>query len=264
MDRFIQTFGKGLYVVFMALVVVYLVFPVLVMIPISFNEINDLRFPPVGFSFRWYEAFANDPVWVHALFTSTKVAFGTVAVSTTLGTLAAMGLFQCRSLMRAPLQGYMLSPIVTPVVVLAIGVFMVFSRWGIAGTIPGLIIAHSVLAIPVVIVAVLTALQTMPPNVVPAATGLGGSRLRVFFRIELPLLRPGIFSGAVFAFITSWDEAVISTFLTAPATKTLPVLIWGSVQTGLSPIIAAVGSIMVTLTALAFVVVWIFRTRKAA
>lgn len=264
MDRFIMTAGKAAYIAFIALTVLYLLFPLLIMLPISVNEINDLRFPPVGFSLKWYVAFFKDAAWVNAFVNSTKVAAGTVIVSVTLGTLAAIGLNEAVSRLRMPLQGYLLVPIFSPVIVMAIGIFMVFSRWGISGTLPGLILAHSILAIPLVIVAVLAALQTMPANLAPAAAGLGASRLRVFFRIKLPLLKSGVFSGAVFAFITSWDEAVISTFLSSPVTKTLPVLIWGGVQTGLTPIIAAVGSVMVLLTAFAFVIVWFVRARKAA
>jgi putative spermidine/putrescine transport system permease protein len=263
MDRFLMTVGKAAYIALIGLTVVYLLFPLLVMLPISINEINDLRFPPVGFSLRWYAAFFNDPVWVSAFFNSVKVATGTVIVSVTLGTLAAVGLDGAAPRLRSALQGYLLVPIFSPVIVLAIGIFMVFSRWGIAGTLSGLVLAHSILATPLVVVAVSTALQTMPPNLAQAASGLGASRPLVFFRVKLPLLKSGIFSGAVFAFITSWDEAVISTFLSSPATKTLPVLIWGGVQTGLTPIIAAVGSVMVLLTAFAFVIVWFVRTRKA-
>lgn len=262
MDRFVMTVGKAAYIALVALTVLYLLFPVLIMLPISVNEINDLRFPPVGFSLKWYTAFFQDPVWFNAFLNSTKVAIGTVVVSVSLGTLAAMGLHGYVSLLRSTIRGYLLVPICSPVIVLAIGIFMVFSRWGIAGTLPGLVLAHSILATPLVIVAVLAALQTVPTNVAPAAAGLGASSLRIFFRVKLPLVKSGVFSGAVFAFITSWDEAVISTFLSSPATKTLPVLIWGGVQTGLTPIIPAVGSVMVIFTAFAFLVVWLARRRK--
>ncbi|WP_222105788.1 ABC transporter permease [Paraburkholderia sp. BCC1885] len=244
---------------FVSLIVVFLIFPVLVIIPVSFNEISDLRFPPVGLSLRWYRAFIGDDVWLAAFATSLKVAIGTVFVSASLGTTAALAMFNSRSRIIGMARMYLLSPLVTPVIVLAIGIFMVFSQWRIAGTMIGLVLAHSVLAIPMVIVTVTTSLHTIPPNLATAASGLGANPLRTFFRVTLPLLKSGVFAGAVFAFITSWDEAVISLFLSSPEQRTLPVVIWSGLRTGLDPTIAAVGSILILTTAIGLILAYVFR-----
>ncbi|CDX33227.1 Binding-protein-dependent transport systems inner membrane component [Mesorhizobium sp. SOD10] len=254
---------KALFVLLIAAIVAFLLFPVFVVIPISFNDINDLRFPPVGFSLRWYEAFMADPFWKAAFLTSLQVALMTVVASVSLGTAAALALFMSDLRLKPALRLFLLSPLVTPVIVLAIGIFMVFSRWKLAGTITGLVVAHSVLAIPLVIVAVTAALHTIPPNLAMASAGLGAGPVRTFFRIRLPLLKPGVVAGAVFAFITSWDEAVISIFLSSPSHRTLPVLIWSGVRTGLSPVIAAVGSILIIITAVGLALVYALRPADA-
>jgi putative spermidine/putrescine transport system permease protein len=146
-------------------------------------------------------------------------------------------------------RALLLSPLVTPVIVLAIGTFMVFARWGLAGTYAGLIIAHSVLALPFVVVSVSASLQTLNPNLELAGLGLGAGPWRTFLRITLPLILPGMVAGAVFAFITSWDEVVTAIFLTTTTLRTIPVLVWGQVRTELSPAVAAVGTILIAISA---------------
>jgi putative spermidine/putrescine transport system permease protein len=166
-----------------------------------------------------------------------------------IGTAAALSLHRSDFAGKAVLRAILLSPLVTPVIVLAIGIFMVFARWGVAGTVPGLVIAHTVLALPFVIVAVTAMLHGVNPNLELAALGLGARPWRTFRRVTLPLIMPGVVAGAIFAFITSWDEVVIAIFMTTSSLRTIPVLVWGQMRTEISPAIAAVGTILIVISA---------------
>jgi putative spermidine/putrescine transport system permease protein len=172
-----------------------------------------------------------------------------------LGTAAALALFRGRFAGRALARALLLSPLVTPVVVLAIGIFMVFSRWHLVGTLTGLVAADTILAIPFVVALVTATLQTLNPNLELASAGLGAGPWRTFWRVVLPLILPGVVAGAIVAFITSWDEVVIAIFLTTPSLRTLPVLIWSGVRAELSPAVAAVGSILIIVSAMGMLAV---------
>jgi putative spermidine/putrescine transport system permease protein len=236
--------------VLVAIVLVFLVAPMFIVIPMSFSDSRELRFPPTSLSLRWYERFVSDPLWSNAAVTSLQVAIATVILSTVLGTLAALALARGRYPSRTLVNGLILSPLVVPVVIVAIGMYFVFVDWRIAGTLPGLVAAHSVLAIPFVIVNVTVSLRTMDRNLELAAANLGADAWRTFRRVTLPLIRPGILAGAAFAFITSWDEVVVSIFLSSPTVRTLPVVMWGQVRTAVDPTIAAVATIVMLVTTL--------------
>lgn len=194
--------------------------------------------------------------------TSFKVALLTVLLSVIIGTSAALSLSRARLAGKVILRAIVLSPLVTPVIVLAIGIFMVFARWRLAGTLAGLVIAHTILAIPFVVVAVTATLQGLNPNLELAAFGLGARPWRTFRRITLPLILPGVVAGAIFAFITSWDEVVIAIFMTTTSMRTIPVLVWGQMRTEISPEIAAVGTILIAISCAALVAVSLLRHVK--
>ncbi len=235
--------------------VLFLICPVLIIIPISFTSLEILEFPPAGFSLRWYAIFLADDQWRAGFLQSLVVGSLTVVTSLLVGVPAALALFNTKLAGRRMLFAIALTPLVTPVIVLAIGDFMVLSRWHLAGTTLGLVMAHMVLAVPLVLVSVTASLQTINANLAAASSSLGAGPIRTFVRITLPLLGPGITAGAVFAFITSWDEVVMAIFLTDPSNKTLPVLIWNSIRTGLSPVIAAVGTILIAVSVTALLIV---------
>jgi putative spermidine/putrescine transport system permease protein len=183
-------------------------------------------------------------------------------LATTIGTLTALGLVRGRYPARGLISALVLSPLIVPVVVIAIGMYFVYSDWRIIGSLEGLILAHTALAIPFVVVVVGSSLRTFDRTLELAAQNLGAGPVRTFYRITLPLILPSIVAGALFAFITSWDEVVVSVFLSSPAVRTLPVVIWGQVRTVIDPTIAAVATFLtgVTLTVLTFVLI----TRRRA
>jgi putative spermidine/putrescine transport system permease protein len=165
---------------------------------------------------------------------------------------------------KGAVQALILSPMIMPLVVLAVGLFLVFSDWHIVGSLGGLVLAHSVVAFPLVYIAVSASLSGVDPVIERAASSLGAGRVRVFRTVTLPLITPGVLTGALFAFTASWDELILSIFLSSPTVKTLPVVMWQQVQTELSPTLAVAATlVMVTTIALILLAAWIGIRRKA-
>jgi putative spermidine/putrescine transport system permease protein len=239
----------------------FLVAPTLIIVPMSFTSGGRLAFPPPGFSTRWYEHFFQDARWTSATVDSVQVALLTMVLATALGTLTALGLARGRYPGRALAGALVMSPIIVPVVIVAIGVFFVFVRWQIAGTMSGLVIAHTLLALPLVVVTVGASLTTLDRTLETAAQSLGAGPWRTFRRITLPLILPGIVAGALFAFVISWDEVVIAIFLTSPLFRTLPVVVWGQVRTYVDPTVAVVATLLMVVTTVVILVALYFGHR---
>jgi putative spermidine/putrescine transport system permease protein len=231
-----------------ALTVFYLLAPTLVIVPMSFTEASILSFPPDGFSTRWYEQMLTRPEWSTGLRNSALVAILTAILATFLGTLAALGMTRGRFPGRSLVNGLALSPLIVPVVIIAIGMFSLFVQWRISGSIVGLVLAHTALALPFVIVNVATSLRTMDRNLELAAANLGATPARSFLRITLPIIFPGVLAGAIFSFITSWDEVVVAIFLTSARFRTLPVEMWEQVRQVVDPTVAAVATTLLVVT----------------
>jgi putative spermidine/putrescine transport system permease protein len=246
------------------LTVFFLMVPTLVVVPMSFTASNALTFPPEGLSLRWYEKMLTDRQWSTGFVNSAQVAFSTSILATVLGTLAALGTVRGRFPGRGVVNGLILSPLIVPVIIIAIGMFSVFVRWRIAGTLPGLVVAHTALALPFVVVNVATGLRTVDRNLELAAQSLGASPLRTFQRITLPLILPGILAGGLFAFITSWDEIVVSIFLTSARFRTLPVEMWEQVRQVVDPTVAAVATTLLAVTTTILLFAFVVRRQGAA
>jgi putative spermidine/putrescine transport system permease protein len=246
------------------LTIFYLLAPTLVIVPMSFTEAEILSFPPQGFSFQWYEHMLTDRQWSTAIINSLIVALLTAGLATVLGTLAALGLSRGRFPGRSLVNGLVLSPLIVPVVVIAIGMFGLFVQWKISGSVIGLVLAHTALALPFVVVNVGTSLQTMDRNLELAAANLGADPRRSFMHITLPIILPGVVAGAIFAFITSWDEVVTAIFLTTARFRTLPVEMWEQVRQVVDPTVAAVSTtLLVVTTGLLLILVFVRRQAPA-
>ena len=196
-----------------ALILLFLIVPCLIVIPMSFSASQYLEFPPREWSLRWYEAYLTSPEWMLATWVSFKVAVISTLIATVLGTMAAYGLSQARGGMAKLANGLMMLPMLVPIILVAVGVFFVYSRTGLNNTVIGLVLAHSVLAIPFVLIAVGNGLQGFDMNQEMAARSLGASRAWAFLTVTLPQIRLSIISGALFAFIASFDEVVIALFI---------------------------------------------------
>ena len=241
------------------LTVFYLLAPTLVIVPMSFTQARILSFPPEGFSLQWYGKMFSDRDWTAAMLNSAEVAVLAAILATVLGTLAALALARGRFPGRTLVNGLVLAPLIVPVVIIAIGMFSLYVRWKISGSLVGLVLAHTALAIPFVVVSVSASLRTMDRNLELAAANLGADPRRTFTRITLPIILPGVLAGAIFAFITSWDEVVTAIFLTSARFRTLPVEMWEQVRQVVDPTVAAVATTLLFVTTVLLLLVLVVR-----
>lgn len=248
---------------FVGLVLLWLVAPTLVIIPMSFNANKSLAFPPTGFSTQWYANLFQSDAWMRATRQSVQIAAAVAVLSTLLGTLAALGLARLNRRIAGWLRAFLLAPMIVPVVVIAIGIYAVFLDLGLVGTYTGFILAHTMLAVPFVVVTVSASLEVFDARLLTAAQSLGANPVRAFQTVTLPLIAPGVVSGALFAFVTSFDELVISLFLNSPYVKPLAVQIYASITRDSDPTVAAAGTlIFVATTAAVSLVMLIGRLSK--
>lgn len=244
------------------LVAFVLVAPTLVVIPISFTDKASLTLPD-GFSLRWYENFFRDSTWTKALGNSFLIGIITTIVATAVGTAAAVGLNRwSRRKLAAGGQAILLAPMLVPAIILAIGVYSIFLKMQLLGTVLGFVAAHTILALPFVVTAVSTALAGYDDRLTTAAYSLGANRWTTFRTVMLPLIAPGVASGALFAFVTSFDEVVISLFIKSPYLETLPVKMYGSVTRDTDPTIAAAATIILLITTVIISVSLLAATRR--
>lgn len=242
--------GRILLGLFCLLVAVWLIAPTIVVVPMSFNDKKSLAFPPSGFSWQWYQNFFTNPEWSASLVSSLKVAVVTAVFATVVGTLAAFGLDRMKSRVSGVLRALLITPMVVPGVVLAVGIYAVYLDTQLVGTMTGFVLAHTMLAVPFVIIAVSASLEVFDKRLETAAASLGATQLTAFRTVTLPLIAPGILSGLLFAFVTSFDEIIVALFITSPYLKTLPVQIFSSITRDADPTVAAVGTLLFIATSL--------------
>jgi putative spermidine/putrescine transport system permease protein len=246
------------------LILLFLAAPILVVIVASFSSATYLTFPPPAFGLRWYREYLGSAGWLDATAFSLFVAAAVVVLSAVLGTLAALGLAKLPPAARALATALFLSPLIVPVIVVAIGIYYAFSHYGLIGTPLGLVLAHTCLAVPFVVTSVGASLASLDRRLEQAAASLGATPLGTFRQVTLPLIRPGVLVGALFAFITSFDELVVALFLTGPGTVTLPRRMWDDLRFAIDPTIAAVSTLTIVLTAVLLGSAHLLRRRSAA
>ncbi|SDH89288.1 putative spermidine/putrescine transport system permease protein [Pseudomonas flavescens] len=227
------------------LVLLFLVLPILVIVPLSFNSGTFLIYPMQGFSMRWYEDFFGSAGWMRALKNSLVIAPAATILAMVLGTLAAIGLTRSEFRGKALVMSLLISPMVVPVVIVGVASYLFFAPLGLANGYLSLIVVHAVLGVPFVIITVSATLQGFNYNLVRAAASLGASPITAFRRVTLPLIAPGVISGALFAFATSFDEVVVTLFLAGPEQVTLPRQMFSGIRENLSPTIAAAATLLI-------------------
>ena len=231
-----------------ALVMAFLIIPCILVMPMSFSDSQYLEFPPRGLSLRWYEAFFTSPEWIQSAVVSLKVAGFTTMLATVLGTMASYGLYKATSLFTPLTRGLLMLPMMIPLIFVAIGVFFVYARFGLNNTITGLVLAHTTLAIPFVMIAVGNGLKSFDPNLERAARSLGASPATAFLTVTLPQIRISVISGMLFAFVTSFDEVVVSLFVSSGANSTLTKRMFANIRDQVDPTVAAISSMLVALS----------------
>jgi putative spermidine/putrescine transport system permease protein len=253
--------GYGVTIV-AALVLLYLVFPILVVVPLSFSAGTYLSFPPPGFSLRWYENFLSRSDWLGAASLSLWVGGAVMVSATALGAPAALALVRSSFPGKDLLTGFIISPLIAPVIIVAIGIYFFYARLGLVGNPFALVIAHTALAVPYVVINVSATLQGFDERLEQAAMNLGATPWRTFWQVTFPIIRPGVLAGALFAFISSFDELVVALFVSGTSAVTLPRKMWESIRFEIDPTIAAVSTILVVLTGALFLSAELLRQRS--
>jgi putative spermidine/putrescine transport system permease protein len=254
--------GQVLLWVVVAIVLAYLVFPVFIVAPVSFSSAKYLQFPPPGWSLQWYENYFARPGWVPATLLSIRVALITAVLATLLGTAASLALVRGRFPGRNAINSFMVSPLVVPGIIVAIGVYFFYAQVRLVGNPLGLALAHTALALPFVVTNVSATLHGFDERLEYAAMNLGANRWQTFRRVTLPIIRPGVFAGALFAFIVSFDELIVALFVSGSGAVTLPRKMWDSLRQEIDPTIAAVSTILISLSIVVLLVAELLRQRS--
>jgi len=238
-----------------AVIFIFLITPILIIIPLSFNvepyftfTAGMLSFDPDAYSLRWYEDFINNTQWTHSVKNSFIIAIASTILATFLGTLAALGLSKPHMPYRALTMGLLISPMIVPLIISAAGMYFFYSSIGLDQTFLGIILAHTVLGTPFVVITVTATLVGFDNSLSRAAANLGANPTTSFFKITMPLILPGVISGALFAFITSFDEVVVVLFLAGFEQRTIPRQMWSGIREQISPTILAVATILVMIS----------------
>ena len=256
------------YLVICALIFFFLIAPVVVVIPLSFNAVpfftfteEMLTFDPAGYSLKWYEDFFTNLNWQGAVKNSLIIAVFATLISTTLGTIAALGLSRPEMPHKSVVMGILISPMIVPLIISAAGMYFFYSKVGLSSTHIGVILAHAALGTPFVVITVTATLVGFDHSLIRAAATLGASPPVTFFRIIVPLILPGVISGALFAFITSFDEVVVVLFVGSYEQRTIPWQMFSGIREQISPTILAVATLLVVVSILLLTSVELLRRR---
>lgn len=229
-------------------VLVFLVLPAFIVIPMSFGSSEYLKFPPVDFSLKWYSEFIESERWVGSLWLSLQVAVCTTVIATLVGTLASLAMTRGNFPGKALVNTIIISPMIVPVIILAIAIYGLYAKLGMIGTRAGLVSAHTVLALPYVFLIMTSNLHQFDISLELAAMNLGANRIKTFFFVTLPLIFPGMMTSAIFAFITSFDELVVANFISGIRGTTLPKQMFDGIRLEVSPVVASVSSILIVVS----------------
>jgi putative spermidine/putrescine transport system permease protein len=245
-----------------ALVLAFLVAPVVIIVVISFSNSELLTFPPPAYSLRWYSKLFSDPGWRHSFAISLKVAFLTVALSALIGLPASFALVRGKFKGKDFVYAILLSPMIVPTIITAIALYFFFARMNATGSVVAMALGHTVLALPTVVIIMGATLQGFDQRLEQAAFNLGASRLYALRRITLPLIAAGVLSAMLFAFLTSFDDLLIPLFLSGMLNETLSVKMWNGLRYSADPLIAAVSSFLIWVTAVVLISTSLLKRRK--
>ena len=245
------------------LVCAYLVLPIVFIVALSFGTSRWLAFPPPGWTLKWYAEFFDSPQWLGSLWTSAQVATIVMVLSVLLGLLASFAIVRGRFRGRTALRFMLLTPMVLPVIVLAVGLYGLLLRLGINGTMFGIVVAHLVIALPFSVIMISNSLIGFDRAIEDAAVVCGASPLQAKLKVTLPAIRLGIGGAAIFSFLASWDEVVLAIFMSSPLIQTFPVRIWTVLRQDLTPVIAAASSLLILLTTVILLAIVVVMQRRS-
>jgi len=244
------------------IICLFLLLPILFIAALSFGSSQWLIFPPPGWTLRWYEELFNDPRWLASAFTSLKIAVIVTILSVSIGFFAALGLNRGNFKGREALRVLFLTPMILPVVVLAVALYALFLKLGLAGTTLAFVIAHVIIALPFAILAIGNALEGFNKAIEDAAILCGASPWQARLKVTLPGIKYGLLTAAIFSFLASWDEVVLAIFMASPTLQTLPVKIWTTLRQDLTPVIAAASTLLIVFTLILMLLAALFKKEK--
>jgi putative spermidine/putrescine transport system permease protein len=247
------------FIVLCALVLLYLILPVLIIVPMSFSSARYLTFPPPSLSLRWYRDYLDSPAWMEATRVTLTVAACTVLFATPLGVAAAYAITQSKLRLMRLIHMTLLLPLVVPIIITAVGLFFVYAKIGLLATLPGLVLANVMLGLPYVVISVVAGLQSFDATQEMVARSLGMNRLRSFFAVTLPQIKASVIAGAIFAFISAIDETIVAIFISGGQYQPLTKRMFTALRDEIDPTIAAISTLM---TAASFILVLIASTRQ--
>ena len=246
-------------VVTCALVLLYLILPILIIAPMSFSAARYLSFPPPSLSLRWYQEYIGNSAWMQATRVTLTVAVLTVVIATPLGVAAAYAISQSKWRIMRLIHMTLLLPLVVPIIITAVGIFFVFAKLGLAATMTGLVLANVMLGLPYVVISVAAGLQSFDATQEMVARSLGMNRLRSFFVVTLPQIKPSVIAGGIFAFISAMDETIVALFISGGQYQPLTKRMFTALRDEIDPTIAAISTLM---TAVSFMLVLVATSRS--
>jgi len=265
----LETIWYYLFRFLCGLIFFFLIAPLVVIIPLSFNAVPFFNFTekmlaldPAGYSLKWYQDFFTSLNWRGAVQNSFIIAIFSTLISTTLGTIAALGLSRSEMPARTLIMGLLISPMIVPLIISAAGMYFFYTKIGLASTHLGVILAHAALATPFVVITVTATLIGFDQSLLRASATLGASPVRTFFKVTVPLILPGVISGALFAFVTSFDEVVIVKFVGSYQQRTIPWAMFSGIRESISPTILAVATLLVIFSIAMLTTVELLRRRN--
>jgi len=255
--------GLRIFLLTLALFIcLFLLLPIIFIAALSFGSSQWLIFPPPGWTLRWYEELFNDPRWLASAFTSLKIAVIVTVLSVSIGFFAALGLNRGHFKGREALRVLFLTPMILPVVVLAVALYALFLKLNLAGTTLAFVIAHVIIALPFAILAIGNALEGFDKAIEDAAILCGASPWQARLKVTLPGIKHGLLTAAIFSFLASWDEVVLAIFMASPTLQTLPVKIWTTLRQDLTPVIAAASTLLIVFTLILMALAAFFRKEQ--
>jgi putative spermidine/putrescine transport system permease protein len=253
---------KLLYWLFCAGVLVFLLAPIAAIIPLSFSSGSFLTYPLPGLSLRWYQEVFTGGKWLGALGNSLYIGAWATVISVLLGTLTSLGLMRKKTWWAESLKLIVLSPMIVPVILIAVSTYFFLAPLNLTSTYTGMVIAHTVIAVPFVVVPVLTALELLDPNLARAAAACGATPRVTFWRVTLPGIMPAMASGALFAFAASFDDVVIALLVAGPDQRTLPREMFSGLRDSMTPALTAVATIMIVFSTTLFLLMQMLQRRS--
>lgn len=238
---------------------VYLVLPVLIVVPMSFSDSSFLSFPPGEMSLRWFRNILDDPVWIDSALASLNVALLSSVCAVVLGVLAALALVRGSLPFRNTIMAVLLAPLIVPYVIVGLAAYIAFLELGLTQTTLGFVLVHTCLAVPYVVINVVAGLVSVDRRLEMAAMSLGAGPVTTFFKVTLPLILPSVLAGGLFAFFISWDEVVTAIFLSGPEMTTLPVQMWSGIRVQIDPTVAALSTLVLIVIFGSFIVLGLTR-----